>query len=694
MDNEEKTENLNEQSDSAPQEMPVQKPKKKGKGCLIAILVVVAILVAIGIGFAVMVKKAESLSTVNTSITANEIGKNSPKWAIYMYCCGSDLEAKNGYATRNLAQIEPSKMPSNLTFVIESGGTKEWQNNNMKADKIQRWTLSNAEGLVLREELPQANMAEKDTFESFLAFCKEKYPAEKTMLIVWDHGAGICKGACIDQNYPDTKLLRVDEMAQALDRTFGSDINNPPLDIINFDCCNMAMADIAYALRNNAKYMIASEETIPGSGQDYAGFVDEIYNNPDISPLDYAKTIVDHYKEKYNPNHDDDTNVTLSVIDLSKIENLNTKLDAFAGELIGLLYDGTKPYAFSNISLLAANTEAYGTNSRVVNAYSNMIDIVDFAEKNKDELPSSKELTQAVKDAVVKQYAGKYHDRSGGISMYYSFNADKNELQEYFDQGSSEGVKAFSELHVNNELSGGRKDFVEKLGKDTAALPTIKTFATVAKSDPYPVAVNKDGQYYCDFGPDVGAATVSAMTILYCYAPDGTCYLLGTDDEIGVNFSEGIFTNEFGGKWLQVGNWVAAADLSYDSDEYNRYDIAIAFEGDDNLYLWEMIYDFEENNWTSTGYSGATSTPGASRKYKMNEGDEFEIVQTYFDEEGKAHRTVVGTEKYREDIISYKTLPDGEYGMAFVLEDCHKNRISSQEFRFTLKDGEITYHNK
>ena len=98
------------------------------------------------------------------------------------------------------------------------------------------------------------------------------------------------------------------------------------LNLIGFDACLMAMVENAYPLRNMADYMVGSEETEPADGWPYDLVLADLVNTPTITPADLSKTIVQKYGQYYGATNEA---TTLSAIDLSAIENVSSKLDAF-----------------------------------------------------------------------------------------------------------------------------------------------------------------------------------------------------------------------------------------------------------------------------------------------------------------------------------------------------------------------------
>ena len=68
-----------------------------------------------------------------------DIDVESGTWSIYWYLCGSDLETNYGCATQDLMELMEVTLPENVRVVIQTGGAKEWQNNVVNADILQRY---------------------------------------------------------------------------------------------------------------------------------------------------------------------------------------------------------------------------------------------------------------------------------------------------------------------------------------------------------------------------------------------------------------------------------------------------------------------------------------------------------------------------------------------------------------------------
>ena len=186
----------------------------------------------------------------------NSTYDSSDTWAIYWYLCGSDLETYSACATVDLEEMMRVTLPDNVFVVIEAGGSEEWHNDFVDERYINRFLYSGNE-LKFIETQPSGNMGDRNTFESFLRFCAEKYPADHQAVILWNHGGGSVAGVAFDELY-DFDSLSLADMRGAFEAVFKLSETNPPIELIGFDACLMATVDVAYTFRDIAKYLVAS----------------------------------------------------------------------------------------------------------------------------------------------------------------------------------------------------------------------------------------------------------------------------------------------------------------------------------------------------------------------------------------------------------------------------------------------------
>ena len=168
------------------------------------------------------------------------------------YIVGSNLESRSGLASANIYQmIEATKQGSGLTFVLEAGGSERWFTKGIDNGSYGRYEIRNGE-LKLIEDLPgNTCLAESVHLSDFITWTTQKYPADRYILVLWDHGGGVAYGFGQDQkNKLDTDMgtMPVSEILTALETA------DQRFDIIGFDACLMQDIEIAAAMEPYCDY--------------------------------------------------------------------------------------------------------------------------------------------------------------------------------------------------------------------------------------------------------------------------------------------------------------------------------------------------------------------------------------------------------------------------------------------------------
>lgn len=227
---------------------------------------------------------------------------------IMLYMNGSNLESRGGMATMDIREILDATLSENVRVVIQTGGTKEWQTNAISSDHSQRFLVENGGLTLVDDSLGQLDVTDPDTLEDFITFCDTNYPANRNMLIMWNHGGGAVYGFGYDENVDDYyAALTLDEMQQAI-RNSGV-----KFEMIGFDACLMGGIETACAFYDMADYLIASEDFESGLGWEYRNWLTILGSNPSIPMEDLAKVIIDDFVKESSDNGQDGI---LALIDL------------------------------------------------------------------------------------------------------------------------------------------------------------------------------------------------------------------------------------------------------------------------------------------------------------------------------------------------------------------------------------------
>ena len=285
-------------------------------------------------------------------------------WTIMLYVCGSNLESGSGLASADIAEIlKVSGQPDDVNIILETGGTTYWHRYGIDANALSRYHVENKQ-LVLDQKLPKVNMGQQSTFESFLTWGLQEYPAEKTGVILWNHG-GALGGCCYDDStgwYSDS--LVASETASAYNNVFTAN-SISKLEFVGYDACLMQVQDIADFNAPYFNYMIGSEETENGEGWAYSSWIDDVYDGADTRTI--LKANCDGFISYYGLSCDQ----TLSYLDLSKMNNYREKFEAMAAAIKSTAKANWSAFK----SIISKTYSYYGFSSY------GLIDGLDFLDK-------------------------------------------------------------------------------------------------------------------------------------------------------------------------------------------------------------------------------------------------------------------------------------------------------------------------
>jgi len=215
-------------------------------------------------------------------------GDGSDTVTVMIYMCASNLESESGLGYMDIKEMMAATVGSNVNIVIETGGCTKWSTSQISGSTNQRHIIQNGRLTTVESRLGQKDMTDGETLTDFIEYCAEEYPANRNILILWDHGAGSVDGWGYDEyNYYDT--LTIDEMGEAL---YNAGVT---FDFIGFDACLMSTMEVACVLYDFADYMIASEDYESGYGWEYKYWLTELAKNPAIDTVELSKTICDDF---------------------------------------------------------------------------------------------------------------------------------------------------------------------------------------------------------------------------------------------------------------------------------------------------------------------------------------------------------------------------------------------------------------
>jgi len=304
----------------------------------------------------------------------------------------------------------------------------------------------------------EADMGHADTLKDFVELTKFYYPAENYALFVCStHGSG-WQGLGCDTfgtgTFSKLSLLDMTDYKNVLLEVTNN--GSEKIDVVSFEICITASVEVAYQISAYVNYMVGTEEHGFGPNEfsdtgsplewNYSYFLQNLKDNPDTTPEDFAASISNSYipgtytskigniitPSKFYPIRKYHT--TLSAANLTKIDsladavktlgiNLSKNVDSYRGEIrqargqtreYGKLY--RKFYFLSSKFNFILQFEPTG--------YDCYIDLYDFAF-NMRQLSPVKEMADACDqvmqeiDNIIIANNALPDDNSHGLFIYF-----------------------------------------------------------------------------------------------------------------------------------------------------------------------------------------------------------------------------------------------------------------------------------
>ena len=448
-------------------------------------------------------------------------GNGQDTVTVMIYMCGTDLESKYGMGTSDLGEMVKANISEKVNVIVETGGCKAWKNNVVSSSVNQIYQVQTGGLKRLESNYGTAYMTDPDNLASFIRYCQKNFPADRNILIFWDHGGGSLSGYGYDEKQGSgfgvsTDTMTLPEIDAALKK------GGCVFDWIGFDACLMATLETAMVCEKYADYMIASEESEPGTGWYYTDWLSKLSANTSLSTVDLGKVIVDTFVTA-SQRSQANAQVTLSVLDLAKMQGVVPQaLRNFSTATTALIQGNN----YRQVAEARSNARQFARQSRI-----NQVDFIDFCDRLGT--AEAKTLAAALRKCVA------YHNgnitRANGVSVYFPYE-------------TLTGVK--SAISTYNSL-----------GIDSEYTKCIQSFASVGQGGQFASSASQQAYgSYTSGGSLLETLLGGYMDSSYGSSPYGSASPLGS--------LTGSYTNGSGS--YSAGNSVDASTI---------YDLLSAFSG-------------------------------------------------------------------------------------------------------------------
>lgn len=355
-------------------------------------------------GAALASGKTDNLQRSSSSARADE-----KEWTVLVFCAGDNNLDRYFPAEHRELSLLNSLNRMNLLMQWDRGEkpiceTPSW--NGCRLISLSKGEDGRVEEKVI-SELGQVDMASPLTLRDFLVRGMKRYPSRHTMVVLKDHGHS-WEGVLDDDSHKSRMSI------QGLQDAFteaAAEVGRKP-DVIAFDACGMADAELLLALKDSAAYMAASEKVmyVPGFPYKEALSVAQGSDSLSVTPREMVTRLV-----RGAAGHPEQVD-SFSAFELSKVDAFKKALDelsksvALAGSdrkaIADMLRDHRRAFVFSNSMDLSG--------------------FLDDVEKSTAlRSPELKEKAGALREALEDMTVDEFHQPetgAGGLSIANAYS--------------------------------------------------------------------------------------------------------------------------------------------------------------------------------------------------------------------------------------------------------------------------------
>ena len=635
---------------------------------------------------------------------------NDKNVVVMEYVIGSNLEDRAGMASANIRMMQDAtKRGEALTFVLEAGGSKRWFTPGITENGYGRYTVK--DGKVEKAmDLSIETMENPSELTDFIKWSKENYPADRYMLVLWDHGGGVAAGYGVDQLHHRTDTENEGMTAsECVSAVAASDVK---FDVVGFDACLMQDIEIARALEPYADYYLASEETEGGYGWYYTSAFGKLAENPGLSSEEFGQDIISTYDQMNTIINDGetDTRATLSFVDLTLVDQAYDKINGVFTKADEAIHNDQKDFA--EIGLAAMNSYTFSGDFQ--------LDLVDFINKLgdadvNDSICSAEERTAAI-DAAKACVVYRNKDSSEGVHGL-ALALPYQDIRSYTDTAKQlDKLDAGVQKDLFNDIFSIIAVQKKKEHEERMASTKKDTFMSYLAEYVYHDYTQEDWYVkgFEDYAPtttlvdipltDTGAGwspqlpektwniIADCRTAAYQKTEDGRLRYLGSQ-HIGDNDANGHPMVDMDDTWVHINGHL----IAYEAMPVRETEEGTVFSGQTKAMLngsdkidiyieWNPVKDDQDAlTGRILGYSPSDNPMAILEKglETFKTGDSIEFLFDYYDEEGK----FINTEAFGGPLLvtkksnleaSDQMLPAGDIQFLGVLTDVYQRELMTE----------------
>jgi len=322
---------------------------------------------------------------------------NYRQWLVLVYMAADN--SLNSYAYQDLREMASVSISPQVKLVVltdfRTGDDQISESDETTGTLITR---------PLNREIDSGNY---EPLKEFVETYYNRYPAKNVVLILWDHGDGWRSERSAALDATNSSYLFMFQLRKAL-----ADLKNEGISfsLIGFDECLMGMEEVLYDVKDYADYFVASEGYEPGEGWDYQKIISFLSSNPEATPEEFGRAIVDAYREAYS-GYTSSYTLTLSLFSREDVERVASDLNQ--------LYQDLNTQTFPDFQSARSSAQQVVCSPSDTSCSYYYVDLYTFALPLSQSYPAAQDIVSVINSLYRVVIPGSDERDLHGLSIYF-----------------------------------------------------------------------------------------------------------------------------------------------------------------------------------------------------------------------------------------------------------------------------------
>jgi hypothetical protein len=263
------------------------------------------------------------------------------------------------------------------------------------------------------QELGVIDMCSWETLYDFLGWGISSFPAEKYLVILWDHGSGwtAMPNRSFGADWSSGNVLSIanGDFKRALSNAY--EYTGQIIDLFAFDACLMQQIEVAFELKDFARVFLAPQSIMPLPGLRYDEALQAIHADPGISAPELSRRIAQSTVNNYQNVQP----IAISSLSLLRLNYLHDDLS----RLMNMLISGSPDQALRTVRRTVQTIPVIGC---IPDTSDDFIDLGDFVSglHNVYAYYEAAQVVDSYARAVIYTgYWGESFEQTTGLTVWF-----------------------------------------------------------------------------------------------------------------------------------------------------------------------------------------------------------------------------------------------------------------------------------